>query len=119
MARPVIPIDEEHLKQVAERQWSTKEIAAFFGVDRATIQRRYAALIDEARAKGCAKLRDALWSKVAKGDTKVMLHMAKHHLLQQDKVKIESDTNLQVTNSSDEQLTKVFSEIETLLKDRK
>ena len=57
MARPLKKIDEEQLRKCAEKLWSITEIAAFFKVSTDTLHRRYAAIIEEARQSGKAKLR--------------------------------------------------------------
>lgn len=99
VGRPEADIDEKLLVRLAEKLWSTEEIAATFGVHSTTINRRFAALIADCRQRGKAKLRDLLWQRALKGSDKVLLHMCKHHLDQHDKVSVTSDTTTKVEAS--------------------
>ena len=76
MARPRIKIDVEQLEKCAEKQWSVAEIAAFFRVSHDTIERRYALIIKEARARGTAKLRDLLWQRAINGSDRILENIA-------------------------------------------
>lgn len=77
MARPKKPINEVQLRLLAERQWSSRQMGAFFGVHSTNIVRRYAALIEEAREHGKAKLIDVLWERAVdhKSD-RVLIYLA-------------------------------------------
>ncbi len=76
---------------MAQKFWTVKEIAAACGVHADTISRRYAALIEEAKESGKAKLKDLQWAR-ALGDhnhrpsDKLLLHMSKHYMNQHDKL---------------------------------
>ena len=77
MARPKAKIDEKNLEALAERQWTDVQIAAFFGVDERTIQRRFAAKLIECRQRGKAKLLDVLWQRgVAEKSDRILVHLA-------------------------------------------
>lgn len=89
MARPKKDIDLEQLRKCAERQWTNSEIAAFFRVDRTTIERRFSAVIEEARHSGCAKLRDLQWKKAEHGSDRMLIHMSEHYLRQHQNMKID------------------------------
>jgi len=88
MARPKKPIDEEQLRKCAEKQWTVREIAAFFRVSHDTIQRRYASVIEEARQSGRAKLRDLQWARAVNGSDTMLKHMSEHYLDQTPRTKI-------------------------------
>ena len=88
MARPKKPIDVEQLIKCAEKQWTVREIAAFFRVSHDTIQRRYASVIEEARQSGRAKLRDLQWARALNGSDTMLKHMSEHYLDQHNKTKI-------------------------------
>jgi DNA-directed RNA polymerase specialized sigma24 family protein len=88
MARPKKPIDEEQLIKCAEKQWTTREIAAFFRVSTDTIERRYAAQVEEARQSGRAKLRDLQWARAINGSDTMLKHMSEHYLDQHSKSRI-------------------------------
>lgn len=68
--RPKKIIDADLVRAFAERHWTKEEIAAHFHVDVTTIHRKFAALIEEARQSGKAKLRDAMWSFALGNPTK-------------------------------------------------
>lgn len=60
MARPVKPVDVELIKKLAERGCTVLDVAYITGLDRRTVQRRYAALIEA----GKATLKDNLRSQM-------------------------------------------------------
>lgn len=77
MGRPKKPIDPDQVKNLAERGWSGRQIAAHFGVNEATIRRKFDALIAEARQHGAAKLLDVLWQRGVTGKSdRVLVHLA-------------------------------------------
>lgn len=78
--RPLAVIDEQQLEKLAERQWTAIEIAAFFRVDRRTIERRFSTNIEEARQRGRAKLRDLQWKRAMEGSDRILIHMSEHYL---------------------------------------
>ena len=82
-------IDPEILCKLAERQWTVPEIAAFFGVSRDTIERRFAEKVTQSRHNGAAKLRDLQWKKAIQGDSRMIIHMSKHYLGQRDNSTVE------------------------------
>jgi hypothetical protein len=104
MARPRKKIDKEQLRQLAERQWNDREIAAFFNVSLHTIHRRFGDQIDKHRALGMAKRRDiahAAIQTIAKyldpqrmiGDALRISAAAKLIKLGQDSIKVEVPVN--------------------------
>lgn len=88
MARPRKQINEEQLRKCAEKLWSITELAAFFNVSTDTLHRRYAAIIEDARQNGKAKLRDFQWKRVMEGSDTILKHMSEHYLDQHSKSKI-------------------------------
>lgn len=80
MARPSKPIDERMLKQLALVHCTHDEIAAVLGVHKRTIERRYAALIKEAREDGKSSLRRVMWKKALEGNERLMIWLSKQHL---------------------------------------
>jgi hypothetical protein len=77
MARPRKKIDPEQVRKLAERQWSDVQIGAHFGVHSATIARRFANLLIDARHNGKAKLIDILWQRgVTEKSDRVLIHLA-------------------------------------------
>lgn len=68
--RPPIVIDEDLLLARAARHWSIRAIAASFGVDEATIRKRYSAKIENARHHGAGNLMDHLWVRAIGNEKK-------------------------------------------------
>lgn len=89
MARPRKKIDVEQLIKCAEKQWHIREIAAFFRVSTDTIHRRYAAIIEEARNSGKAKLRDLQWKRALEGSDTMIKHMSEHYLEQHSRQQVD------------------------------
>lgn len=100
MPRPRIKIDKEQVEKCAEKQWTNREIAAFFRVNEVTLWRRYAKEIDDARQRGLTKLRDLQWKRALEGSDRMIEHMSKHYLGQHDRQKVD------ITNVPDETLAK-------------
>lgn len=84
MGRPQKKIDIQQLEQLAERQWTTDQIAAFFRVSRDTVERRYAEQIKESRHRGTSKIKDLLWERMGTSE-KILVHCAKYYLGHADK----------------------------------
>lgn len=89
MARPRKKIDEEQLRRCSEKQWHITEIAAFFRVSTDTLHRRYAAIIEEARQNGKAKLRDLQWKRALEGSDTMIKHMSEHYLEQHSRQQVD------------------------------
>jgi hypothetical protein len=91
--RPPAPIDEEGVRKLAARFWTTEEIAAFYNVTRNVIYNRgFAKIIAEGRAQGRARLRELQWAAAEEGSEKVLIHMSQQHLEEhpQQHMKIEN-----------------------------
>lgn len=93
--RPVIPIDETTVRKLARRLWSNNQIAAHFEVSHEVIYRRFGDIIKAEKEMGKAYLRDLQWKQAEKGDTKMIVHMSKHHLGEHDQqhLKVEKVSN--------------------------
>lgn len=77
MSRPPADIDEQQVRNLAERGWSGRQIAAHFGVAESVIRRRFSAVIEEARQHGAAKLIDILWQRgVKEKSDRILMHLA-------------------------------------------
>ena len=94
MARPRKEIDVDALEKCAQRQWSTEELAAFFNVSRDTLERRYAAIIKNARQNGKAKLRDMQWSSAEKGNERMQIFLGKIYLEQREVTETKNDVTI-------------------------
>lgn len=79
--RPLANIDVDQLKKLAMLQCTMREIAAFFGVDASTIQRRFATEIAIAAENGKISLRRSMWNNAITGNnTQMQIHLSKNHL---------------------------------------
>jgi len=83
--RKPVHIDVEELEKLCALQCTEQEIAAFFGVNIRTIERRkknpaFAARMERGRARGCVSLRRYLWGLVAKGNAAASVFLAKNLL---------------------------------------
>lgn len=86
--RPRFLVDETKLRVLAKKLWSTRELAAFFGCSHDLMCKRYYHIIKEERENGKAYIRDLQWKAAEGGDTKVLLHLSKHHLGEHDQQKL-------------------------------
>jgi hypothetical protein len=111
VTRSKMVIDEDLLVARASRGWSMRAIAASFGVDEATIRRRYSAKIEAARHHGAAKLLDVLWTRgVQEKSDQVLLNLANRIIgpTPRDPEQMQQ-VNVQINNASRlprEELTK-------------
>jgi hypothetical protein len=81
IGRPLANIDVEQLKKLAMLQCTMREIAAFFGVDASTIQRRFATEIAIAAENGKISLRRSMWTNaITQNNTQMQIHLSKNHL---------------------------------------
>jgi hypothetical protein len=104
MARPPKPINSKQVEELAERHWSIEQIAAFFRVDRRTIERRFAAVIEDARHRGRAKLIDMLWKRADESD-RILENLA-------DRVigPVQKQMKIDLDKLSDEELARLVEE---------
>lgn len=86
MARPLTPIDEEKVAELAYRGARNSEIAFVLGVDDETISARFSRLLNKKRAERRLALRDAQTSKAMMGDATMLIWLGKNELDQTDKV---------------------------------
>lgn len=90
-------IDEEQLQALAERQWSTEQMAAFFRCSRDTLEQRFSAIIKNGRAIGRGKLVDLAFKKALNGDSKMIIYLMERYCGQTG-VALGDVTNIQVNN---------------------
>ena len=79
-------------------------------MDRRTVERRFASIIEESRHGGTAKLRDLQWKKAIDGSDRMIIHMSEHYLKQHQNLKVD------LTKIPDEVL---IPEIERRVKEKK
>jgi hypothetical protein len=88
-------VDLDAIEKLAAINCSVAEIAAVVGVDRRTIQRRYAALIEKGRETGKSSLKRKMW-KIAMDNENVTMciWLSKQMLGYTDKVEQRQNVNL-------------------------
>lgn len=90
MARPRKEIDGEQVYKLARLGCTQDEIADFFGVDQATISRRFASEFSRARSACKMSLRRAqMYRAVRDRSDSMLIHLGKQMLGQSDKVEAE------------------------------
>jgi hypothetical protein len=94
MARPEANIDLVELEKLCNMQATDEEIAAFFGVNKRTIERRrkvakFREIMDRAKAKGRISVRRHLFRQAAGNNVAAAIFLAKNLLGYRDVVNTE------------------------------
>jgi hypothetical protein len=94
MARPEAKIDLAELEKLCTMQCTDEEVAAFFGVNKRTIERRrkiasFSEVMDRARAKGRISVRRNLFRLAGNGNIAAAIFLAKNLLGYRDVVNTE------------------------------
>lgn len=87
--RPVKPIDPKVVEGMAYAGGSTVEIAQFLAVSTDTIERRFADVLTQARARRRLRLRQLQWKAAEAGDKTMLIWLGKVELGQSETVKQE------------------------------
>lgn len=95
MARPKKPIDENLVASLAEIHCTLEEIGAVVGCSRDTLERRFAAIIKDAKDRGKASLRRAQMKAALGGNVTMLIWMGKQLLEQRDKSPAEIEAEKQ------------------------
>lgn len=95
MARPHKVVDLDAIEKLAAINCSVAEIGAVVGLDRRTLQRRYAALIEKGRETGKSSLKRKMW-KIAMDNENVTMciWLSKQMLGYTDKVEQKQHVNV-------------------------
>lgn len=86
MGRPPLDIDAEQVGKLAAINCTMIEIASVVGCSVDTLERRFADVIKEGRAKGRSSLRRYMWDAVQKGNITMMIWLSKNMLGYGDRV---------------------------------
>jgi hypothetical protein len=94
MARPEAKIDPVELEKLCNMQCTDEEIAAFFGVNKRTIERRrkvtkFREIMDRAKAKGRISVRRHLFRQAAGNNVAAAIFLSKNLLGYKDVVNTE------------------------------
>ncbi len=94
MARPEAKIDLVELEKLCNMQCTDEEIAAFFGVNKRTIERRrkvakFREIMDRSKAKGRISVRRHLFRQAAGNNVAAAIFLAKNLLGYRDVVNTE------------------------------
>lgn len=96
MARPLIPLDEDRIAELAFKGARNSEIGFLMGVDDETIKSRFSRLLDKKRAERRVWLRESQNRKVEQGDTSMMIWLGKNELDQTDKAEQQHSGNITI-----------------------
>lgn len=96
MARPKKIIDQSLVEKLAMIHCTIEEIALVCECSRDTIERRFAAIISKAKAKGKTNLRRIQWEMCAKHNATMVIWLGKQILDQSDQVQqtVQGDVTL-------------------------
>lgn len=95
--RPPKEIDEELLKKLSGLHLSTKVMADILGVSTDTLERRYAAEMEQWRSETKGKIAEVLFDEgVTNREPWALKALAQKHLDYSDKVETKNETKLQV-----------------------
>jgi hypothetical protein len=83
--RPVIPINEPLLEELAAMDLSTTEIEAELGIDFDTVYTRYPHVLKRGRARGNASLKRMMFQKAMQGDIGMLVWLSKNRFGYRDK----------------------------------
>ena len=85
MARPKkYNIKGDEVTKLASLHCTNQEIAEFFGCDESLIRKSYSEYLTKGRAKGKMRLRQLQWQAAEKGNTSMLIFLAKQMLGQMD-----------------------------------
>lgn len=84
MGRPAKNIDPEQVKKLAEKGWTGEEIAAFLGIHRSNLLRRFATHIKEGHLSRNGNLRSAQFLHALKGNAALLIWLGKQYLGQEE-----------------------------------
>ena len=92
MGRPPLEIDSKQVFTLASINCTMEEIGLVVGCSVDTLERRFADVIKEGRAKGRSSLRRYMWEAVQKGNITMMIFMSKNLLGYADRTVSETST---------------------------
>ena len=87
--RPVTPIDPKVVEGMGYAGGTNVEIAQFLGVSTDTIERRFAPVLEQSRARRRLRLRQLQWKAAEAGDKTMLIWLGKVELGQAETVKQE------------------------------
>lgn len=117
MARPLAEIDPKVVEKLASINCTMVEIAAVVGCSVDTLERRFADIIKEGRAKGRSSLRRLQWEAAQKGNTSMLIWLGKQLLGQTEKLTTIDKTPVSEVSTEERQarielIKKMAKEIE-------
>ena len=94
IGRPLIEVDEDLLFKLAGIHCTMKEMVDILGVSEDTLKRRYAGLIDKAKAGGKMRLRRKQVEVALEGNPTMLIWLGKNMLNQSDSPTGEDTLNV-------------------------
>lgn len=86
---PPIAIDEQLVEGLATIHCTSEEIATIVGVNKSTLERNCAALLEKGRAQGKSSLKRQQFKSAMAGNATMLIWLGKNYLNQTDKVATE------------------------------
>jgi hypothetical protein len=111
MARPRKEIDEKTIEKLAALQCTYEEMAGFFGVDKTTISRRFATVIEQARQGGRCSLRRKQWLACRAGNVSMLKWLGMQWLGQSERQNVTQQVSVtaRAEEMSDDELAAIAS----------
>jgi len=97
MARPRKVIDERQVEALASIMCTTEEIAAVVGCSTDTLERRFAAALENGRLRGKQSIRRKMYHLAMEGNAMMLIWLSKQYLGHADKQEVEQSGNGRLT----------------------
>lgn len=107
MSRRKAPINRDDVEKLAALFCTTDEIAAFFGVHKRTIERRFASVLKNGRDKGKISLKRKQYELATGGNVTMLIWLGKQHLGQKDRHEVSEPPPKPVEEMTDDELAAI------------
>ena len=94
VGRPKADIDPVVVEKLAGMLCTSREIAAYFGVDHQTILNNFSPVLEKGRETGKMSLRRKQYATALSGNVSMMIWLGKNDLGQADRREIDSNVHL-------------------------
>ena len=99
MARPRKVIDERQVEALASIMCTTEEIAAVVGCSQDTLERRFAAALENGRLRGRQSIRRKVYHLAMEGNAAMLVWLSKQYLGQTDALRHELSGDVNLTHA--------------------
>lgn len=91
MGRPLKPVDEKQVEQLAAIDCTNEEIASVVGCSVDTLTRRFADVLIKGRENGKASLKRMMWKAATSGNVTMQIWLSKNRLGYRDKIDVDAN----------------------------